>query len=406
MTSAIATLLDHLPLLLEAQPEWGWYLALAWRAQENSALRRAPPSFAPWLELASLADEAPDATRLSAALQAAAAASGAAEARAHLLWHAGSCLPALWALALDDLQAAEGQVLSATPRFIDALRLDPMRATRRVERALRAGIASPVASNVLYAALVASQDAGLPVPAGIAACRARIESADRFLVDEAERYTGRLRLAARGDVAGAARLAGEAVSEAGADGVYAGLWSVMARCPDPRRLGAGLVAAAPATPTPEVLCSLLARCGAVQPEEVQASTRGLVTSLGQDAVDGRRAWPAAWRLLGAAVAEETPQALELLLSLHPPSWAVELATWRELRAAPRLRHRVGAYQAEAAPPAGPLESPPSPPWAWLPPDVFAARLSVLTDPTVPVPSGFSWEKGYHEQRVSARRTAA
>ena len=397
MNAAIRRLLDHLPSLVDVQPEWGWYVALAW-GTEGRAAGETPAALAPWLELASLFREAPDAQRLSRAIDAAAATSGSGIARAALLYHAGFVLPSAWALTLDDLQGADVPRFGVTPRFVDLVRFDPARAERRVALAQKAGQGSRIAADFVYAAAIASVDRNLPIPSVIAREQARLERADPGLIDEAARYTGRLRLAARGDAEAAASLAEEAVREAGADEVYVGLWSVLARCREPRAIAQRLVAGAPRMPTPEVILSLLARCGAAGAAEVEAGARGLVTNVSGGAVDGRRAWPAVWRLLGAGVATAgTFSAVTGILSLAPPAWAVELATWRELRAASEaLRDRLCAWQAETSETEradGPLESVQPPPWAWLPPSIFAARLRLLSDPAVPIPSGYAWEDG-------------
>ncbi len=396
MTTAVRTLLEHLPfLLLEVQPVWGWYLALSWNAQPEAG--RSPGLLAPWLRLAALAGAAPDPARLSEALDDAAAASAFELARASLLFHAGFLLPPAWATALDDVQGPDVPRFGVTPRFVNLVRADPGRAERRVALAQRAGLASRIAADFVYAALVACHDANVPVPPGIVRDRLRLEGSARSQVDESARYTGRLRLAARADAEEAARLAEEALREVGTEAIYEGLWSVMARCAEPRTLAQRLVATRPRTPTREVVLSLRVRCGAAQRDEVEASALELAAHLVHGSVDGRRAWPAAWRLLGAGVAAGAPAAIDSVLSLRPPAWAVELATWRELRAAPpALQDRLCAFQAGAAEAhhrEGPLEPPSPPPWAWLPPEVFAARLRLLGNRGVPIPAEFAWGAG-------------
>ena len=387
MSAPIPTLIENLAPLVDVQPEWGWYVALAWDASVEP-----PRVLGPWRALASLAHVTPDAHRLSRALDDAAATSASGIARATLLFHAGFLLPAGWAPALDDLHGPDVPRFGVTPRFLDLVRMDPARAERRVELAQKAGLASRIAVDFVYAAVIACVDAGLPLTPGIARHQARVENAERTLVDQAARYVGRLRLAARTDAEAAARLAHEAVREAGADAVYAGLWSVMARAAEPRALAQRVVAAFPHAPTPQVILSLLARCGAARAGEVEVSARALVADVAGEAIDGRRAWPAAWRLLGAGVATGASAAVESILALRPPAWAVELATWRELRSAsPELCERLCRRQADATGPGHALEAPQAPPWGSLPAAIFAARLRLLSDADVPLPSGFAWE---------------
>ena len=164
---------------------------------------------------------------------------------------------------------------------------------------------------------------------------------------------------------------------------------MLARHPDPRALAERLRKAAPFEPRGP-LASLKARVGLTDGLEIESDALQLERGIQEESVDGRSAWPACWRLLGAAVMLQATGAVERLLALGPPRWAVELATWRELRGSPPAVGVAIRRYLENDVPASALLAPPPPPWADLPPALFAARLALLADPAIPIPSGFVW----------------
>jgi hypothetical protein len=392
MSTELTPLVENAAELLATQPRWGWYLARAWRAGRLGAIV-PPPVLEPFIALASFETCSPDAAALSVALDEAANASRARDGRAYLLWDAGYLLPTSWTFALDELAAGGASPPLATPRFVDLARLDPERATRQVDRAFtEKGLRVLAGPDLLYAVLLACEDAHRPPPDTLVAWRTKFEATDGTLVDESARYTGRLRLAARQPGTDVLDLAKEAVHWVGADDVYAGLWAVLARVPGAVDYAPRWVEVLPRTPTPEVILSLLVKVGAAGAADVDARATALVAAVKAETVSGRRGWPAAWRLLGAAVSLGAERAVDSLLSLDP-HWAVELATDAAVRRSPTLTDRIAAYQGEPEREGSPLEAPPPPPWAYLDPEVFRARLRFLADPSLGIPSGAAWGDG-------------
>lgn len=389
MTLPLRVVLDQLEPLLAVEPEWGFTAALALRSLDGGP---APARLQPWVELLDLRREPPDADRLGALLDRAAAEANALEGRERLLTEVAYVLPSGWAEALD---AVRGPKAWPDPRFSELALIRPERAVLRIEQAMAEEMKSARAAGLLYAALIAWHDAGAEWPESARSRQRWFEAADPGVIDAEARYTGRLRLAARQDPDAAVGIAEEAVDWVGVQGAFDGVWALLQRVRAPRALAERLGAVIPRTPSPEVLIDALWRVTSVSAAELAPIASAFGDQVAEGEVWGERAWIAGFHLLRAAVGIGARAVVPALAAVKLPPWAIEIATWRALRTAPESSDEVFALLARAASEEswGLDWTAPEPPWANLGPELMHARLALLIDPRLPLSMHYPWGEG-------------